>query len=64
MDSYSTVHIRFNCLTSDTPNNDLHFCSASCLRLDEQRNSTLVNLLDSNRIYASHLIGFIQYIFG
>ena len=50
MDTYSTVHIRFNCLTSDTPNNDLHFCSASCLKFDVQRNSTLVNLLDSNKI--------------
>ena len=49
-------HSLFNCLTSVTPYNALHLCSASCRRFDSHTNSTLVNLLDDNRIYADHLV--------
>ena len=49
-------HSLFNCLTSVTPYKDLHLCSASCRRFDSHTNSTLVNLLDDNRIYADHLV--------
>ena len=49
-------HSLFNCLTSVTPYKDLHLCSASCRRFDSHTNSTLVNLLDDNRMYADHLV--------
>ena len=49
-------HSLFNCLTSVTPYNALHLCSASCRRFDSHTNSTLVNLLDDNRTYADHLV--------
>jgi len=49
-------HSLFNCLTSVTPYNALHLCSASCRRFDSHTNSTLTNLLDCNRTYADHLV--------
>ena len=52
-------HSLFSCLTSVTPYNALHLCSASCRRFDSHTNSTLVNLLDDNRMYALHLVSGI-----
>ena len=49
-------HSLLSCLTSVTPYKALHLCSASCRRFDSHTNSTLVNLLDDNRIYADHLV--------
>ena len=49
-------HSLLSCLTSVTPYKDLHLCSASCRRFDSHTNSTLVNLLDDNRMYALHLV--------
>ena len=52
-------HSLFSCLTSVTPYNALHLCSASCRRFDSHTNSTLVNLLDDNRMYALHFVSGI-----
>ena len=52
----SHYHTLVSCLTSVTPYNALHLCSASCRRFDSHTNSTLVNLLDDNRMYADHFV--------